>query len=296
VIPKTVKVVAEKSESGLSQGTVSLSGKQIEIRPSAEKPPQTIPLEKTGRVVDKAAFDRTFKSPGILGGWTADVTLGASLVDATQNLNSLTSDINLVREVPTVEWRTPSNRTSLNMSASYSWSKSLRAAEPRVKTTIYEGTAERDQFIIPRLYAFAQVALDHNYSQNLELAQSYMGGLGWVVFRAPHQRFDLKASGGYIQRGYYNSLFNKNLSGSIFAENYRYKVEDGIEFHEELSFIPAWSDSNAYAAAGKAGISLPISDSFSVDVSARDSYLNGVPLTYRKNSFQFTTGLTYEIP
>ncbi|HMD98129.1 MAG TPA: hypothetical protein VKM93_12480 [Terriglobia bacterium] len=49
----------------------------------------------------------------------------------------------------------------------------------------------------------------------------------------------------------------------------------------------------AYAAAGKAGLSVPISESFSLDFDSKDSFLHGVPPGYKKNSFQFAVDLSY---
>jgi hypothetical protein len=43
---------------------------------------------------------------------------------------------------------------------------------------------------------------DHNYSQNLNLAQTDLGGLGWAIWKTPTQDLDLKGSLGYIQRLY----------------------------------------------------------------------------------------------
>ena len=92
------------------------------------------------------------------------------------------------------------------------------------------------------------------------------------------------------------SSFNKNLIASTFGESYRNTREHGVQFHEELSFIPSWNDSQAYAAAGNAGLTVPISGSFSLGLDAMDSYLHGVPPAYKKNSFQFTMDLTYTLP
>jgi hypothetical protein len=133
------------------------------------------------------------------------------------------------------------------------------------------------------------------YSQNLNLAQTYLGGLGWTAWKTPTQELDLKGSFGYIQRLYFISSFNRNLMASTFSESYRNKRRHGVEFREELSFSPAWNNSQAYAAAGKAGLTIPISESFSLDLDSRDSFLNGVPLACRKNSFQFTVDLTYTL-
>lgn len=52
------------------------------------------------------------------------------------------------------------------------------------------------------MFGFGQMIYDHNYSQNLNLAQTDLGGLGWAIWKTPTQDLDLKGSLGYIQRLY----------------------------------------------------------------------------------------------
>jgi len=219
------------------------------------------------------------------------------LIVATQNNTTFDGDLSLERVVPGLDWRNPSNRTTIDFSTSYSWSHStLPTNTSKVKTFVYQAAAERDQYLAPRLFGFGQMIYNHDISQNLNLAQSYLGGLGWTIWKKATQELDLKGSLGYIQRLYYKSAFNKDLIASTFGESYRNKRRHSVEFHEEASFIPAWNDSEAYAAAGKAGLSVPISGSFSLDFDAMDSFLHGVPTGYKKNSFQFSVDLSYTLP
>jgi hypothetical protein len=102
----------------------------------------------------------------------------------------------------------------------------------------------------------------------------------------------LKASAGYIQRGYYNAAFNKSLASSSFSEQYRYKRKH-VQFQEELFGEPAWNNSKAWAAGGNATLTFPVSDTLSVEISSTDMLLNGVPSGYRRNSFQLSMGITY---
>jgi len=199
--------------------------------------------------------------------------------------------------IPGLDWRNPSNRTAIDLSTSYSRSHStLPTNLSTVKTFIYQATAEREQYLAPRLFGFGRVIYNHDYSQNLSLAQAYLGGLGWTIWKTPTQELDLKGSLGYAERIYYHSSFNKRLIASTFGESYRNKRRHGVQFHEYLAFIPAWNDSEAYAAAGTAGLTVPMSGSFSLDLNLMDSYLHGVPTGYKKNSFQFSVDLTYTLP
>lgn len=294
VIPKNVKISGGEEAKKVPEGTISAADKRIEIKPEAKTAVHTVAIADSGHVVDAKSFQSSFKSPGLFGGWSPSVSLGVSTVFATQDDRSFDGDVTLTRVVPDVDWRNISDRTTIDISASYAKTHSTLATNPAtVKAYIYEGDLEHERYLVPRLFGYGEMTFDHNYSQNLSMAQTYVGGLGLAVWKATGQELDLKGSLGYVQRRYYKSGFNKDLFASTFGEVYRNKRKHGIEFHEELSFIPAWNDSPAYAAAGKAGLSVPISENFSLDFNAKDSYLHGVPGGYKKNSSEFSVDISY---
>ena len=200
VIPKNVRISNAEEAKTIPEGTVSVADKRIEITPGAGAAARTLPVTDSGHVVDEESFRRAFESPGFFGGWGGSVSVGASLILATQNNTTFDGDVTLEREVPGLDWRNPSNRTTIDLSTSYSWSHSTLAANPsKVKTFVYQVGAERDQYLAPRLFGFAQMIYNHNYSQNLNLQQTYLGGLGWTAWKTPTQELDLKGSLGYIQ-------------------------------------------------------------------------------------------------
>ena len=294
VIHKNEKITGAEEAKAVPEGTVSVAEKRIEIHPAPKAAERAVSVADSGHVVDEKSFQHSFESPGFFGGWNPTVSVGTSYIAATQNQKSVHSEVTLEREVPRVDWRNPSDRTLIGLSASYDRTHSLLATNPAtVRDVIYQANIERDQYLAPRLFLLGQATYDHNYSQNLNLGWTYQGGLGWAVWKKAGQELDLKGTAGYVQRLYYMSAFNKSLFASTFGETYRNKRKHGIEFHEELDYIPAWNDTQAYAAAGKAGLSVPISESFSVDFNSKDSFLNGVPGAYKKNSFEFSVDLSY---
>jgi Protein of unknown function, DUF481 len=294
VIPRNVKIPGAEEAKAIPEGTVSVADKRIEIKPAPKAAARTVPITDSSHVVDEESFRHSFESPGFFGGWSPSFSAGISFIAATQNERSFDGEVNLERAVPGVDWRNPSDRTLIDLSASYDRTHSLLASNPAmVRDVIYQANIERDQYLAPRLFLLGQATYDHNYSQNLNLGWTYQGGLGWAVWKKAGQELDLKGTLGYIQRLYYLRASNRTLFASTFGETYRNKRKHGIEFHEELDYIPAWNDSSAYAAAGKAGLSVPISESFSVDFNSKDSFLNGVPAAYKKNSFEFSVDLSY---
>ncbi len=53
---------------------------------------------------------------------------------------------------------------------------------------------------------------------------------------------------------------------------------------------------NAYSAAGFVNLTLPLYKRFNFTTGVIDTFLNNPPPGFKKNSFQFITGITYALP
>jgi hypothetical protein len=230
---------------------------------------------------------------GFVEGWNGAIAAGASLVEATQKSITFTASIGLIRTVPTEDWLDPRNRTTVDFSTSYG--QVTQPGTPTVKTSIYHADAERDEYFTGRVYGFGQLAYDHNFSQGLDLQQAYGGGVGWTVIKSANQTLDVKAAMTYIKQQFEDSGNNQNLVGSTFAEGYHRTLAHGILLSEQISATPAWNNTKAYTASGGAGLAIPVFKRLSVAMSALDTFLNDPPPGFKKNSFQFTTGITYSL-
>ncbi len=294
VIPKGVKVV-HKNESPIPQGTVAMADQKLEV---GSTPPQTLPVGNVANVVPEADFEKAVNdNHNILHDWTGAITAGASLVQATQDSRTFTGAVNLIRAVPTENWLNPRSRTLLDFTASYGTVS--QPGSPTLKTEIYHADAERDEYFSPRAFGFGQADFDHNFSQGLDLQQTYSGGIGWSVLKTANQTLDLKASMSYINQQFSPSMtaatLNQSLIGSTFGEAYMRKVMHGIVFTQKLAATPAWNNTNAYSGIASAGLALPAYKRLSVSLNATDAFINDPPVGFKKNSFQYTLGLTYSL-
>ena len=290
VIPKGVKVL-HQNETAIPQGTITVADQKVEV---GSTPPQSVPAANVANVVDEAAFQKAvMHNPNFFEDWTGTVTAGASLVEATQDSESFTGGINLIRAIPTENWLDALNRTLVDFSASYGTVSQPGSAT--LKTSIYHAGAERDQYFSPRVYVFGQGSFDHNFSQGLDLQQTYSGGIGWTAIKTANQTLDVKASASYINQQFEQSSVNQSLIGSTFAEAYLRKLMHGIVFNEKFSATPAWNNTNAYSAIANAGLALPTYKRLSVSLNATDAFLNDPPPGFKKNSFQLTLGLAYSL-
>lgn len=291
VIPKNVKLDTREAEHQVPVGAVTVQDQKIELsqttQPAAQQP---VPLNNVSDLVDQAAFDKAFRESGLLEGWTGGATGGISLTEATQKNQTYTAALNLVRVVPNVSWRDVRSRTIVNFNEAYS--KLTQPGTPATKTSLTHFDAEQDWYLSPRLFAFVSAALDHSFSQGLQLQQNYGGGIGFVLIKDALQEFDVKASMNYIHQQFEVGPSN-SLVGSVFGETYNRKFSHGILLTEQANFTPSWNQTSDYTAIATAGLTFPVYHRIGFTIGALDNFLNDPPAGFKKNSFQLTVGATY---
>jgi hypothetical protein len=294
VIPKGFQFKRHEKDGTIPRGTLTVADKKIQVTAAAGQAPQSLAIDATGYVVSEAEFESAQKTLSFFQDWKGAVTGGASLIEATQKSETFTGAMHLVRAIPREDWLSARNRTLFNFTASYG--KVDQPNTPTVKTDLLHFDAERDEYFSARGYFLGQASFDHNFSQGLNLEQTYGGGAGWTVLKSEGQTLDLKATASYIRQNFTASASNKSLVGSIFNETYHRKLPAGIAFDEELTLIPAWNDTSAYSANAGAGITMALYKRLSLNISTLDTFLNDPPPGFKKNSFQFTTGVSFALP
>lgn len=294
VIPKGFQFKRHEHDGQIPKGTLSVTDSKISVTPAAGQAPQSFAADATGYVVSEEEFNAAQKNPNFLQDWKGAITGGVALIEATQKSDTFTGSMHLLRAIPTQDWLAARNRTLINFTASYG--KVDQPNTPEVKTDLVHFDAERDEYFSNRGYFLGQAAFDHNFSQGLNLQQTYSGGAGWTLIKTDRQTFDVKATASYISQHFELSKSNQNLVGSTFNETYHRKLPLGMVFDEQITYIPAWNNTSAYSANGGAGVTMALYKRLSLNVSTLDTFLNDPPPGFKKNSFQFTTGVTYTLP
>jgi Protein of unknown function, DUF481 len=315
VLEKNVKLHGRRGGTHLPAGKLEVENQSLTIETESVPPPPPIPIKDALYILDQAAVDKQINhEPGFFTGWNGAATAGATLISATENQYTVSGGIGLIRQVPTASWLNPRNRTSLDFSGSFGKitqpAYTVPASPPTTttptivaavtsKSAIYHADAERDEYFSPRVFALAQTAFDHNYAQDLDLQQIYGGGLGWTVLKTAKQEGDLKGTVQYEKQQFISgsSSTNENLVGSTFAANYALKTKL-VVYTQGLAFIPAYNVPRAYSANETDTFAFPAYKNLSFSIGTIDTYLNDPPVSLpptKRNSFEFTMGLTYAI-
>jgi len=264
-------------------------------------------------LIPKQDFDQQMsKKAGFTTGWTGSLTGGAALVRSTDTSTTLTAGLHLARTIPTVAWMPPRDRTTFNIVETYGKNTSPGAIPqttpptPSVTTlsSIFHSDAERDEYLSPRFYALGDLSFDHNYAQGLQLQQVYGGGIGWTPVKNAKQQLDLKVDLHYETQKFITNPVNgavvatvpsMNLIGSTIFEGYRRNLPHKLLFTQTANILPAFNQTSAYSVNVNAALALPVFKRLSANISTTDNFLNDPSPGYNKNSFQFTTGVTYAI-
>ncbi len=303
------------------EGTVTFAGGNFLIHPDAPPPSNTessevaatVPAKEVAYLVDRAEFDKQVAhKQGFRAGWNGTINGGATLVRSTTTSTTLTAGLALLRALPTVAWLPARNRTSINVQETYGKNTSPGAIPqtnpptPSVTTlaSIFHADAERDQYVSARFYALADTSFDHNYAQGLQLQQVYGGGFGWTPIKTPKQQLDVKADLHYETQKYITQPVNgavvattpsTNIIGSTLFEGYHRNLPRKMVFTETANILPAFNNATGYSANLLASLTIPVFKRLSASVSATDNFLNDPSPGYKKNSFQFVTGVTYAL-
>ncbi len=292
-VRKGTELTRGEAAATVPQGTITGTAQQIQVRPSPQAPPQTLETGNVAHLVPESAFERALRSTNFFEGWTGGLTGGVSLTEATQSSRTFTAAVALLRNVPGETWLDRRSRTTVEFNEAYG--KLTQPGTPSVKTSLYHLGAEQDWYFSPRMFGFVQASFDHNFSQGLNLQQSYGGGLGVTALKSEKQEFDMRASVDYTDQRFEVSSSNQQLIGSNFGESYVRTFAHSIVLNERGVYLPAWNNTRAYSALGTAALTFPVFHRLGLTLGALDTFLNDPPPGFKKNSFQFTAGVTYAI-
>ena len=308
VISAKEKLKVGKPAPQVPVGTVSVANDQVSVSGVGGEV-KNIPTKDAAYVVNGDDFQKAIShEPGLTHGWTGGVTLGATLVESTQTSETLTGAIALVRTQPTVDWLAPRNKTIFDATATYGlltqpFIAGIQAASS-AKTNILHGDIERDQYLTSRFYYLFDASADRNIGSGLQVQQIYGAGAGYSVIKESMRTLDVKGDIHYQKQDFYPSPDfpsgeTLNLVGASISELFMQKLPKGLVFNETGTILPAFNtpagQPSALSAQIVAGLLFPVYKNLGFTLGSQDNFINNPPFGFKKNTFQFTAGLTYTL-
>jgi hypothetical protein len=301
----TKKNVAEQ----LPAGKIALEGDTLKVLLSEGKV-QEFPTKDIGFMLDEPAFQRELHNESdFFYGWYGTATLGATVVKATNSAQTYTGTIAMVRAIPTIAGLPAGSKTILNLSGTYGLAKDPLIVSGNdvfqtasvTKTDILHGDLEYDKFRTSMVFGLVNGSADHNFGNGLELQQSYGAGIGLGILRTPQNDLAVRAILQYEQQQFYNGLTSglgtptENLVSASLSETWNRTFPHNVKFNEYLTLNPTFNVVRAYSGVAGASFVFPVYKNLNFSVSTTDNYLGDPPEGFLRNTFQFTSGITYTL-
>jgi Protein of unknown function, DUF481 len=303
VIEQGQHVSRKTPEAEVAHGNIQIEDDQVKVTSAGGSTSKDIPTKNAQYVIDQDTYNKELRGrPGLMSGWAGGLTFGAALVEATQNSRNFTGSAALVRAIPSVNWLDPRYRTIFDFTAAYG--SVNQPGQTTLKSNIIHADIEHDWYVTPRFYFLVDAAFDHNYAQGLSLQQLYGGGVGYTLIKDPKQELDLKADIHFERQQYFITpnvipvpplTPSKNLVGADFGDTYMLNLPHGLVFNQGAIITPSFNNTNAYSAIATAGLLFPVYKRLGFTLGALDDFLNDPAIGSKKNSFQFTAGVTYTL-
>jgi hypothetical protein len=306
---KTSRLTRKNIAEQVPVGEIALSNSSLSVTP-AQGIPQRFPVEDLSFILDEPAYRRELHNESdFFYGWYGTATVGATLVKSTNSAQTYTGSVALVRAIPTIAGLPAGSKTILDLSATYGLAK-----DPEIvsggnvfqtasvsKTDILHGDLEYDKFFSPMVFGLVSGNADHNYGNGLQLQQAFGAGIGWGILRSPQNDLAVRTSLQYEQQQFYNGITSglgtpaENLVSASIGESWSRTFPHSLKFNETVTLIPTFNVVKAYSAAATAGFLFPVYKNLNFSVTTNENYLGDPPQGFLRNSFQFTTGVTYNL-
>ena len=309
VVEKNQPVPNKAKADEIPVGSIAVENQSVRVTsPHGEE--KSFTTLQIGSLIDADSFHRELKGDSyFLYGWTGSITLGATVVKSTNSAQTYTGSVALTRSIPTIAGLPAASKTTLNLSGTYGLAKSdeiISEGEvyqpPSIsKTDILHGDTEYDRYLSASIFGLVNASADHNFGNGLQLQQAYGAGIGWSPYKAPRNTFDVKAAMQYEQQQFYNGLTSGlgtpsiNLVGALLNESWLRGFAHGVKFNEYVTLTPTFNIVQAYSAVGSASFVFPVYKKLNFTLSSTDNYLGDPPQGFHRNSFQFTSGVTYVV-
>jgi hypothetical protein len=271
---------------------------------------QSFPAKDIGFLLEEQAFQRELHNESdFLYGWYGTATLGATVVKATNSAQTYTGTVALVRAIPTIAGLPAGSKTILNLSGTYGLAKDplivsgddVFQTASVTKTDILHGDLEYDKFFTPMIFGLLNGSADHNFGNGLELQQSYGAGIGWAILRSPQNDLAVRAILQYEQQQFYNGITSGlgtptvNLVSASIGETWSRTFPHNVKFNEYVTLNPTFNVVRAYSAVAGTSLLFPVYKNLNFSVSGTDNYLGDPPEGFQRNTFQFTSGISYTL-
>jgi hypothetical protein len=143
--------------------------------------------------------------------------------------------------------------------------------------------------IRPKWFVFANLDMEFDEFQDLDLRFAPGGGFGYHVLKTDKALFDV-FGGAVLDREFFSTGLNRTSGEAQFGEEYVRKLSATSSFREKLVVFPNVTDTGNYRMNFDASLVTTIRKWLAWQVTFSDRYLSNPVGDRKKNDLLFTTG------
>lgn len=233
--------------------------------------------------------------------WKASGNLGYNLQHSSGHSGALTVGLNALRLQPRLPGLPPRLRSHYTLNMAF-----VNVTDPSGVTTTANTMSSgfRQDFFFSRNrhnFMFVEAQLDHIGPQNLQLRQTYGGGIGRDLIERPAITLSVRAGTTFVREHFLPSaaqqtggiLLQDNAEGLV-SEKFSFDIFNRINFNNELDVYPSLTAAGNYRFDTVTSLSTPISPRLSIQAQFTDHYLSAPLPGTEKNDLVFTTGIGFK--
>ena len=223
------------------------------------------------------------------GQWRALFTAGASVSSG----NSDSTTINLSGDVVKA---TKIDKLTFNGRALY-----VKNDDVDAEQRYAFGTGDQRD-VTERVFGFGQFDALKDEPANLSSRYSVGAGAGYHLIKQDNLTWDVSTGVGFTQERYVvpalqDGVLRSKYSNTelLFAEESNHKISDNTTFKQRLAYLPDLRNSGEFRATFDGGISVAMTQRFSLTATVQHRYDSNPGDGLKKNDTLFVTGVSYRI-
>ena len=267
----------------------------------ATPPPNAAPATKDTIVAvrndaEQKAYDleaERMAHPKFTYFWSGLFDTGLALTRGNSSQTTFTLATKEVRET---------TRDKITVFANYIYGNDASTPPSRTTANALNAGIRGDLNLTPKLFIFALAGFQTNQLQNLDLRQTYGGGIGYHVIKNANTTFDIfggltyerDAFGAYTLVGpppTFIAAIQTNSLTAVIGEEFDTKLNKRSTFTERLSLFPNLTRAGDIRSQFDTTLVTHLKAWLSWQVTFSDSYINYPPPGLKDNDLLLSTGL-----
>ncbi|HET9177936.1 MAG TPA: DUF481 domain-containing protein [Terriglobia bacterium] len=221
--------------------------------------------------------------------WKGGGALGYVLQQSSQDSRSLSIIFASKRQEPRLEGLPPRQRTSFGFNLA---NATITQSGVTTRANTLTSVLRQDFFIggDARNFLFVQGQWDHLQPQELDLRQSYGGGIGRDLIRHAAFTFSIQGGATYVRTSFATGELRNEMEG-LAGEKIVWAGFKHLNIDHEFDFFPSLTSAGDYRFNSLTALNAPISKHFSFNVGLTDQYLSRPVPGTQGNVLILSTGL-----